>query len=51
LHHLFKHILRGTYIAVEPFHLERYADEQAVQFNNRERIEWLGFLLFTPEQL
>lgn len=27
--------LTGTYIAVEPFHLFRYVDEQAFRFNNR----------------
>ncbi len=27
--------LNGTYIAVEPFHLERYVDEQVFRFNNR----------------
>lgn len=27
--------LSGTYIAVEPFHLFRYVDEQAFRFNNR----------------
>jgi hypothetical protein len=27
--------LNGTYIAVEPFHLFRYVDEQAFRFNNR----------------
>jgi transposase-like protein len=32
---LFKRGLKGTYIAVEPFHLHRYADEQAFRFNNR----------------
>ena len=32
---LFKRTLRGTYVAVEPFHLDRYADEQAFRFNNR----------------
>jgi transposase-like protein len=32
---LFKRTLRGTYIAVEPFHLHRYADEQAFRYNNR----------------
>jgi hypothetical protein len=26
--------LNGTYIAVEPFHLFRYVDEQAFRFNN-----------------
>jgi hypothetical protein len=32
---LFKRNLRGTYVAVEPFHLERYVDEQVFKFNNR----------------
>jgi len=32
---LLKRALRGTYIAVEPFHLFRYLDEQAFRFNNR----------------
>jgi transposase-like protein len=32
---LLKRGLKGTYIAVEPFHLHRYADEQAFRFNNR----------------
>ena len=32
---LTKRTLRGTYVAVEPFHLDRYVDEQAFRFNNR----------------
>jgi transposase-like protein len=32
---LLKRTLNGTYVAVEPFHLGRYADEQAFRFNNR----------------
>ena len=32
---LFKRALKGTYISVEPFHLQAYADEQAYRFNNR----------------
>jgi transposase-like protein len=28
--------LTGTYVAVEPFHLFRYVDEQAFRFNNRK---------------
>lgn len=32
---LLKRSLSGTYVAVEPFHLERYVDEQAFRFNNR----------------
>ena len=33
---LFKRSLRGTYVAVEPFHLARYVDEQVFRFNNRK---------------
>ncbi len=32
---LLKRTLRGTYVAVEPYHLERYVDEQVFRFNNR----------------
>ena len=32
---LFKRNLRGTYVAVEPFHLDRYLDEQVFRYNNR----------------
>ncbi len=32
---LLKRGLKGTYVAVEPFHLHRYADEQAFRYNNR----------------
>lgn len=30
-----KRTLGGTYIAVEPFHMDRYLDEQMFRFNNR----------------
>ena len=33
---LLKRSLNGTYVAVEPFHLEAYADEQAFRYNNRK---------------
>jgi transposase-like protein len=33
---LMKRALKGTYVSVEPFHLQAYADEQAFRFNNRE---------------
>lgn len=33
---LLKRGLRGTYVAVEPFHLERYVDEQVFPYNNRK---------------
>jgi hypothetical protein len=32
---LLKRSLRGTYVAVEPFHLDRYVDEQIFRYNNR----------------
>ena len=32
---LLKRSLRGTYVAVEPFHLARYVDEQVFRYNNR----------------
>jgi len=32
---LLKRGLNGTYVAVEPFHLFRYVDEQAFRFNSR----------------
>jgi hypothetical protein len=34
---LLKRGLKGTYIAVEPFHLFRYVDEQVFRFNQRTR--------------
>jgi transposase-like protein len=33
---LLKRSLRGTYVAVEPFHLARYVDEQVFRYNNRK---------------
>ena len=33
---LMKRSLKGTYVSVEPFHLQAYADEQAFRFNNRK---------------
>ena len=30
-----KRTLRGKYVAVEPFHLDRYVTEQVFRFNNR----------------
>jgi hypothetical protein len=32
---LLKRGLNGTYVAVEPFHLERYVNEQVFRYNNR----------------
>jgi transposase-like protein len=32
---LLKRTLKGTYVAVEPYHLQKYVDEQVFRFNNR----------------
>jgi transposase-like protein len=32
---LLKRGLKGTYVAVEPFHLDAYLDEQVFRYNNR----------------
>ncbi len=32
---LLKRAIKGTYVSVEPFHLQAYCDEQAFRFNNR----------------
>ena len=36
---LLKRSLRGTYVAVEPFHLDAYVTEQMFRFNNRSTKE------------
>lgn len=33
---LLKRSIKGTYVAVEPFHLFRYLDEQSFRYNNRK---------------
>jgi transposase-like protein len=33
---LFKRSLKGTYVSVEPYHLQAYADEQCYRFNERK---------------
>jgi transposase-like protein len=35
---LLKRSLKGTYVAVEPFHLGKYVDEQTFRFNNRKDV-------------
>ena len=44
---LLKRGLRGTYIAVEPFHLHRYVDEQVFRFNTRKQTDADRFLDLT----
>jgi transposase-like protein len=36
---LLKRALKGTYVAVEPFHLFRYLDEQVFRFNHRREMD------------
>ena len=33
---LLKRTLKGTYVSVDPAHLQAYVDEQCYRFNNRE---------------
>jgi transposase-like protein len=41
---LLKRTLKGTYVAVEPFHLTKYIDEQAYRFNTRKMTDADRFL-------
>src|SRR6185436_19090580 len=41
---LFKRALKGTYVSVEPYHLQAYADEQAYRFNNRKETDLERFV-------
>lgn len=34
---LLKRSIKGTYVSVQPFHLQRYVDEQAWRFNHRDK--------------
>ena len=36
---LLKRGIKGTYVSVEPFHLNRYVTEQVFRFNNRAKID------------
>ena len=40
---LFKRALKGTYVSVEPFHLQAYADEQCFRFNERKTSDFDRF--------
>jgi transposase-like protein len=48
---LLKRGLHGTYVAVEPFHLFRYLDEQMFRFNNRKDIDDAGRFDMVVSQL
>ena len=41
---LLKRGLKGTYVSVTPFHLERFVDEQAYRFNERGNNDGERFL-------
>ena len=41
---LLKRTIKGTYVAIDPFHLLRYLDEQAFRFNEREDTDGGRFL-------
>ncbi len=41
---LLKRAIKGTYVSVEPFHLFRYLDEQAMRFNARKATDTNRFL-------
>ena len=42
---LFKRALKGTYVSVEPFHLQAYVDEQCFRFNERKSTDFERFAL------
>src|SRR5579872_5893968 len=42
---LLKRSLSGTYVSVEPFHLQAYVDEQAFRYNNREYSDFQRFAM------
>jgi hypothetical protein len=47
---LLKRGLSGTYVAVRPFHLDKYVDEQVFRYNNRKDIGDSGRLALCVEQ-
>ncbi len=42
---LLKRSLKGTYVQVMPYHLERYVIEQAYRYNNRKRDDLTRFII------
>ena len=40
---LFKRAVKGTYVAVAPFHVARYVTEEAFRFNNRLKSDFERF--------
>jgi transposase-like protein len=41
---LLKRSIRGSYVWVSPYHLERYVDEQAFRFNHRKTNDLMRFV-------
>ncbi len=41
---IFKRYLHGTYVAVAPFHLDRYLDEQTFRYNKRKGTDKTRFM-------
>jgi transposase-like protein len=41
---LLKRSIKGTYVSVEPEHLDAYVDEQAFRFNNRKTVDGTRFM-------
>jgi transposase-like protein len=48
---LLKRGIGGTYVAVEPFHLFRYVDEQVYRFNTRKEFNDSGRFEFAMDQI
>jgi hypothetical protein len=48
---LLKRSLKGTYVCVEPFHLERYVDEQVFRYNNRKDTDDAGRFAIALSQI
>ncbi len=40
---LFKRCIKGTYVQIAPFHLQRYVDEEAFRFNTRKGNDTIRF--------
>lgn len=48
---LLKRSLKGTYVCVEPFHLESYVDEQVFRYNNRKDTDDAGRFAIALRQI
>ena len=46
---LLKRSIKGTYVSIEPFHLERYIDEQAFRYNARKTNDGVRFVRVLAE--